>query len=251
MKVHEGILWCHASSGATARQASVYFESQRPSHPCACAGCHSQLLSCRVQPALLRHHVPSPPCTQWRKHLTLEIDQLSAVLMPPGVRALRQVWAARPGVVRRGVHAHGCVGAPETTRPKNHILARQTRKQSSARAGLALYGAPRAPNTCRHSFSHAPLPQVLFATVVEVLLYLTPLHRADILCSLVTALNSTFSKFMLRNPHFKGSVSILAHSLGSMLCHDILCNQPPWAYPAASIPHSPSAPVSHRGRPPS
>jgi DDHD domain len=70
------------------------------------------------------------------------------------------------------------------------------------------------------------LRQVLHSTAVEVLLYLTPLHRAAVLGSLVASLNSAYSRFMLRNPQFKGSVSVVAHSLGSVLCWDILCNQP-------------------------
>ena len=70
------------------------------------------------------------------------------------------------------------------------------------------------------------LRQVLHSTAVEVLLYLTPLHRAAIMQSLIASLNSAYARFMLRNPEFKGPVSIMAHSLGSVLCWDILCNQP-------------------------
>ncbi|KAK9808811.1 hypothetical protein WJX72_004107 [[Myrmecia] bisecta] len=70
------------------------------------------------------------------------------------------------------------------------------------------------------------LRTMLHATAVEVLLYLTPLHCQDMLDSLATSLNATFDKFMRRNPGFQGTVSIVAHSLGSVLCFDILCNQP-------------------------
>ena len=41
------------------------------------------------------------------------------------------------------------------------------------------------------------------ATAVEVLLYLTPLHCQDMLDSLTTSLNATFTSFMKRNPAFK------------------------------------------------
>ena len=39
----------------------------------------------------------------------------------------------------------------------------------------------------------------------QVLLYVTPLHRADIVASLVSALNSAYARFMLRNPQFQAS----------------------------------------------
>ena len=41
------------------------------------------------------------------------------------------------------------------------------------------------------------------ATAVEVLLYLTPIHCQDMLDSLTTSMNATFSAFMKRNPAFK------------------------------------------------
>ena len=47
------------------------------------------------------------------------------------------------------------------------------------------------------------LRNMLHATAVEVLLYLTPLHCHDMLSSLVEALNAQFSKFMLRHPDFQ------------------------------------------------
>ena len=47
------------------------------------------------------------------------------------------------------------------------------------------------------------------ATAVEVLLYLTPIHCQDMLDSLTTSMNATFSAFMKRNPAFK--VGFRAH----------------------------------------
>ena len=41
------------------------------------------------------------------------------------------------------------------------------------------------------------------ATAVEVLLYLTPVHCQDMLDSLTTSLNATFTTFMKRNPSFQ------------------------------------------------
>ena len=47
-----------------------------------------------------------------------------------------------------------------------------------------------------------PLRSMLHATVVEVLLYLTPLHCQDMLDSVVLSLNSVHAKFMRLNPDF-------------------------------------------------
>jgi hypothetical protein len=46
------------------------------------------------------------------------------------------------------------------------------------------------------------LRQMLHATAVEVLLYLTQLHCQEMLDSLVDSLNTQYRKFMLRNPDF-------------------------------------------------
>lgn len=103
-------------------------------------------------------------------------------------------------------------------RSRVEVLPVQWRKTLSLEVD-ALAAALRPPGI-------ASLRQVLHSTAVEVLLYLTPLHRAAVLGSLVASLNSAYSRFMLRNPEFRGKVSIVAHSLGSILCWDILCNQP-------------------------
>lgn len=47
------------------------------------------------------------------------------------------------------------------------------------------------------------LRSMFHATAVEVLLYLTPVHCQDMLDSLTTSLNATFTSFMRRNPAFK------------------------------------------------
>eukprot|EP00884_Botryococcus_braunii_P003989 jgi/Botrbrau1/13591/Bobra.0307s0010.1 len=70
------------------------------------------------------------------------------------------------------------------------------------------------------------LRSMLHATCVEVVMYLTPLHCQDMLNSVVDGCNFQFARFKQRNPEFKGKVSILAHSLGTVLSYDILCNQP-------------------------
>lgn len=47
------------------------------------------------------------------------------------------------------------------------------------------------------------LRSMFHATAVEVLLYLTPVHCQDMLDSLTTSMNATYSSFMKRNPAFK------------------------------------------------
>jgi len=49
------------------------------------------------------------------------------------------------------------------------------------------------------------LAQTLHSTVVEILLYMTPHHRADIINSLATSLNATYQRFLARNPGFNVS----------------------------------------------
>ena len=47
------------------------------------------------------------------------------------------------------------------------------------------------------------LRSMLHATAVEVLLYLTPLHCQEMLDSVVSSLNATYTKFVARHPYFK------------------------------------------------
>lgn len=44
--------------------------------------------------------------------------------------------------------------------------------------------------------------------------------------SLGDALNRAHERFTARNPQFSGKVSVMGHSLGSIITYDILCNQP-------------------------
>jgi hypothetical protein len=90
------------------------------------------------------------------------------------------------------------------------------------RKGLALAGDEGAldallPDTA----ALRPLRSVLNALVSDVLRYMTAdgQKMAD---ALTAALNDTFGRFMARNPNFKGPVSVVAHSLGSVLMYDLL-----------------------------
>jgi len=137
--------------------------------------------------------------------------------------AVAEAAAAAAGVEGAVTDGHvvatAAAAASASGRGRIEVLPVQWRKTltlevDSLAAGLMPPGIPS-------------LRQVLHSTAVEVLLYLTPMHRAAILSSLVTSLNSVYAKFMLRNPDFRGPVSIFAHSLGSIICWDVLCNQLP------------------------
>ena len=66
---------------------------------------------------------------------------------------------------------------------------------------------------------------VINTTVTDVVWYLTPAHRARLQRSLVTCMASLHSKFLAANPYFDGGVSICAHSLGTVIVHDVLSQQ--------------------------
>jgi hypothetical protein len=76
--------------------------------------------------------------------------------------------------------------------------------------------------------------QLAHNTCVEVLLYMSPNHAQYIIDSVATNLNSAYLRFMRRNLCYVGRVSILAYSLGSILCYDLLAHQAmPEDHPAA------------------
>lgn len=68
------------------------------------------------------------------------------------------------------------------------------------------------------------LRTILHSTAVEVLHYLTPMHRSAMIASLITSMNAVYSRFIARNPSFCGPITVVAHSLGSVLCWDVFCN---------------------------
>ena len=106
---------------------------------------------------------------------------------------------------------------PPAPKSRIEVLPVQWRKTLNLEIdGLASSLMPPGISSLRH---------VLHSTAVEVLFYLTPVHRRAILDSVVYSLNVVYSKFMARNPEFDGHISLFAHSLGSVLCWDVLCNQ--------------------------
>ncbi|KAF5402200.1 putative phospholipase DDHD1 [Paragonimus heterotremus] len=70
-----------------------------------------------------------------------------------------------------------------------------------------------------------PLRMYINNCFVDVLYYTSPVYRAEIMKSLSWELTRLFNIFLRNNPHFLqkgGQVSVLAHSLGSVIMHDIL-----------------------------
>ncbi|CAH8501425.1 unnamed protein product [Schistosoma rodhaini] len=72
-----------------------------------------------------------------------------------------------------------------------------------------------------------PLRDYINQSFVDILYYTSPVYRNDIMQSLSYELTRLFNLFCLKNPQFLqkgGQISVLAHSLGSVIMHDILRN---------------------------
>ncbi|KAI8818709.1 DDHD domain-containing protein [Fimicolochytrium jonesii] len=83
--------------------------------------------------------------------------------------------------------------------------------------------------------------QLVSDVVLDVLLYMTPRYRQEMIQHVTEELNRIYHLFIQRNPKFNGKVSIVGHSLGSLLSFDILCNQAqnPIQQASADAPSSP------------
>ncbi|EDO40974.1 predicted protein [Nematostella vectensis] len=69
------------------------------------------------------------------------------------------------------------------------------------------------------------LRKVLNITMMDIMYYTSPFYRYEIISGLREELNRLYSLFCERNPSFQakqGKVSIIAHSLGSVIMYDIL-----------------------------
>ncbi|XP_048864992.1 SEC23-interacting protein [Brienomyrus brachyistius] len=62
-------------------------------------------------------------------------------------------------------------------------------------------------------------------TLLDVLFYNSPTYCQTILDTVAIEMNRLFALFMKRNPGFQGSVSVVGHSLGSLILFDLLSNQ--------------------------
>ncbi|CAI8058120.1 Phospholipase DDHD1 [Geodia barretti] len=63
---------------------------------------------------------------------------------------------------------------------------------------------------------------VINDTVLDVMFYLSPKYGPEIMDGLRFSINKQYREFMKRNPNFSGTVSVFAHSLGSVLVYDLL-----------------------------
>ncbi len=62
-------------------------------------------------------------------------------------------------------------------------------------------------------------------TILDVLFYTSPIYCQTIISKVGNELNNLYKLFCSRNPKFKGRVSLIGHSLGSLIVFDILSNQ--------------------------
>ncbi|KAI1315911.1 hypothetical protein EDD11_000225 [Mortierella claussenii] len=78
--------------------------------------------------------------------------------------------------------------------------------------------------------------------LMDVLLYMTPSYKRKMMEVVTTELNNVYRKFIHHNPDFirrGGKVSVLGHSLGSLLALDILNHQPFTPTQYHPVPSSP------------
>lgn len=69
------------------------------------------------------------------------------------------------------------------------------------------------------------LRTLLNSSAMDILYYTSPLYRSEITHGLQSELNRLYSMFCARHPYFEangGRVSIIAHSLGSVITYDII-----------------------------
>ena len=64
-------------------------------------------------------------------------------------------------------------------------------------------------------------------TLLDVLFYTSPVHCQTIVDTVVSEINRMYTLFMARNESFSGSVSLIGHSLGSVVLFDVLSHQDP------------------------
>lgn len=71
------------------------------------------------------------------------------------------------------------------------------------------------------------LRDIISDVLLDVLLYMEPHHRTDMIHATVDEMNKVYSLFIARHPKFLqngGKVHFYAHSLGTLICMDILCH---------------------------
>ncbi|KAK0393926.1 hypothetical protein QR680_000473 [Steinernema hermaphroditum] len=73
----------------------------------------------------------------------------------------------------------------------------------------------------------ARMRTTLNSTTMDIMYYLSPLYRKEIVTGVVRALNNAYRLFIENNPDFDGQITVYAHSLGSVICYDILTSWSP------------------------
>lgn len=68
----------------------------------------------------------------------------------------------------------------------------------------------------------------LNSVCMDLMYYQSPLYRTEIVNGVVKCLNNVYTTFLENNPTFTGPVSIIGHSLGSVITYDILTNWSPF-----------------------
>eukprot|EP00164_Ancoracysta_twista_P002962 GFYU01003944.1.p1 GENE.GFYU01003944.1~~GFYU01003944.1.p1 ORF type:complete len:782 (-),score=150.72 GFYU01003944.1:18-2363(-) len=71
-------------------------------------------------------------------------------------------------------------------------------------------------------------------TILDALFFLMPQHAQRIMDRVVSELNRVYDLYIKTNPTFSGKVSLVGHSLGSIISFDILCHQPGAPQPVVS-----------------
>ena len=62
-------------------------------------------------------------------------------------------------------------------------------------------------------------------TLLDVLFYTSPVYCQTILDTVCSEINKVHRLYKLRTPDFNGSISMIGHSLGSLILFDLLCGQ--------------------------
>lgn len=69
------------------------------------------------------------------------------------------------------------------------------------------------------------LRQYSNSTILDVLFYTSPIYCQTIISKVGSEINRLYSMFKERNPSFNGNVSLVGHSLGSLIVFDLLSHQ--------------------------
>lgn len=70
--------------------------------------------------------------------------------------------------------------------------------------------------------------QILNSSAMDIMYYTSPIYGREIQNSLANELNRLHSEFVERHPHHHFKVSIMAHSLGSVISYDIITGWEPF-----------------------